>query len=115
MCRKRTFPSSYPIDQGRGNSKARWEKVQRWNRTMREAMWALSPAWLLVVYSWWMAVPSLALAILPSKLKLAALLAVSAFQAALAYYVVNNSGLLCGPKVLSIHCEATLYVPVGWV
>jgi hypothetical protein len=82
---------------------------------MREAMWVLSPVWLLAVYSWWMAIPSVALTIVPYKLRIVALLAGSAFHVALGYHVLTNSGQLCGPDVLSIHCEATVYVPVGWI
>lgn len=82
---------------------------------MRDAMWVLSPVWLLVVYSWWMAIPSLALAIVPPKLRMVALLAASVFQVVLAYYLLTNGGQLCGPNVLSIHCEATVYVPTGWI
>lgn len=82
---------------------------------MSDVLWILSPVWLLVVYSWWMAIPSAALSIVPPKLKTMAVVAGSVFQVVLGYYVLSNGGQLCGPNVLSIHCEATVYVPTGWI
>lgn len=82
---------------------------------MSDVLWVLSPVWLLVVYSWWMAIPSVALAVVLPKLKTVAVVAGSVFQAVLGYYVLSNGGQLCGPSVLSIHCEATVYVPAGWI
>lgn len=82
---------------------------------MREAIWVLSPVWPLAVYSWWMAIPNVALVIVPPKLRKVTLLASSVFQVILGYYVLTNSGKRCGQNVLSIHCEATVYVPAGWI
>jgi hypothetical protein len=62
-----------------------------------------------------MTIPSIALAVVPPKLTVVALVAGSVFQAALGYNVLSNGGQLCGKDVLSIHCEATVYVPAGWV
>ena len=82
---------------------------------MSDVLWVLSPVWLLIAYSWWMVIPGVALAVVPPKLKPAALVAGSVFQVVLGYHVLSNGGQLCGPNVLSIHCEATVYVTAGWI
>lgn len=59
--------------------------------------------------------PTATILLVPLKLKVWAAAAGAIVHLCLAYYLGVHGDQLCGPGVLSIHCEATFLVPLVWI